>query len=251
MIGIVDALDRPTSVEPRAKWCGTFLALYASLALLVRCATYGSRALYEFTWACNIVMALASFGMLTGRHLVVQAAMVAVSPDQILWYVDMGGLLATGAFPVGVAKYIFWDDTSWSRVITTMHHLWFLPLCIYSLDGTRQLMGLGVGGCLWAMCVVLSRWLIPKSLPGGHGGHLMKEPPIKMKEGIASDTYLNINCSHEMWKDVPLFSSLSSANPVLHVSRTCVVGFIAISVSHTLIECSIALAKSGASLVSL
>ncbi|CAM9113023.1 unnamed protein product, partial [Discosporangium mesarthrocarpum] len=167
----------------------------------------GSRALYEFVWACNIAMVLASYSLLTGRNLVAHAAMVAVSPDQLLWYIDIVGLLTTGTFPVGVAKYIMWKDTSWTRIITTTHHLWFLPLCIYGLDGSRHTTSVRLGIFMWAICVALSRWLIPLSLTYHHQGKLhQRKNYFPGQNGSPSSTfYLNINCSHEMWKDVPMF----------------------------------------------
>lgn len=43
----------------------------------------------------------------------------------------LGFLLTLGRkFPVGVAKYLTWPETSWARRITSTHHMWFIPYCL-------------------------------------------------------------------------------------------------------------------------
>ena len=48
-------------------------------------------------------------------------------------YIDIGVFLVKGKFPVGVAKYIIWPETSKLRLLTTFHHLWFLPVCLWEI----------------------------------------------------------------------------------------------------------------------
>lgn len=47
-------------------------------------------------------------------------------------YVDVLGFFLTPGrkFPIGVAKYITWPETSWARRLTSTHHLWFIPVCL-------------------------------------------------------------------------------------------------------------------------
>jgi hypothetical protein len=47
-------------------------------------------------------------------------------------YVDVLGFLLTlgRKFPLGVAKYVTWPETSWARRLTSTHHLWFIPYCL-------------------------------------------------------------------------------------------------------------------------
>jgi len=48
-------------------------------------------ALYEATWLCNTTLFMAFLGFRTERILIVMAHAVAVSIDQVLWYVDLFG----------------------------------------------------------------------------------------------------------------------------------------------------------------
>ena len=45
--------------------------------------------LYEVTWLCNSTMFLGALGLWTNRDIIVLGQVVAVSIDQVLWYVDL------------------------------------------------------------------------------------------------------------------------------------------------------------------
>lgn len=53
-------------------------------------------------------MLLAAFGLYTNDSVLIRAALVAVSVDQILWYIDVFSFITTRKFIIGVAKYIIW-----------------------------------------------------------------------------------------------------------------------------------------------
>lgn len=53
-------------------------------------------------------MMAAAIGLMTGDPQLVRVALVAVSLDQMLWYIDLGAYLVIRKFPIGVAKYIVW-----------------------------------------------------------------------------------------------------------------------------------------------
>ena len=71
------------------------------------------------------------YGLLTQDGRLLEAALITVSVDQILWYVDILGFVVKRKFPVGVAKYLVWPETSNLRRFTSTHHLWFIPLIQY------------------------------------------------------------------------------------------------------------------------
>lgn len=48
-------------------------------------------AVYEFTWLCNSCLILGPIGIITKRPLLIMGPAIAVSIDQILWYVDWIG----------------------------------------------------------------------------------------------------------------------------------------------------------------
>ena len=56
-----------------------------------------------------------------------------ISVDQVLWYVDLIGYVFTKKFVIGVAKYITWPETTKLRLMTSSHHLWFIPLLIITI----------------------------------------------------------------------------------------------------------------------
>ena len=49
------------------------------------------------------------------------------------WYVDCVGLLFFNKLPIGVMKYLFWKETPLSNKITCTHHLWFIPLIMFTI----------------------------------------------------------------------------------------------------------------------
>ncbi len=68
-----------------------------------------------------------------GNSLLVGASLVAICFDQTLWYLDILSFLLRKKWLVGVASYLSWPETTMLKRITTMHHLWFLPLGLYTL----------------------------------------------------------------------------------------------------------------------
>lgn len=50
----------------------------------------------------------------------------------------MIGYLTTGKFPVGVAKYLTWPETTKIRLLTTTHHVWFMPLILMTLKNMKK-----------------------------------------------------------------------------------------------------------------
>ena len=76
-------------------------------------------------------MFMAAIGCFTGDDFVIRAVVVIVSTDQILWYFDLTGYVLKRKFYVGVSKYIVWPQTTKIRLLTTFHHIWFLPLCLF------------------------------------------------------------------------------------------------------------------------
>ena len=48
-------------------------------------------ALYESTWLCNSTLYMVTLGLYSQRYVLVLSHVVAVSIDQVLWYVDLTG----------------------------------------------------------------------------------------------------------------------------------------------------------------
>lgn len=178
---------------------------------------------YELTWLCNsaLVMGCLSFGIgiqwqssstthneslswiLQRRPMVASAACIAVSIDQILWYVDLLGYLFLQKFPIGVMKYLTWEQTLWIDRLTCTHHLWTIPLILYGANVELNWDSFYLSIYIVVIHVLLSRWMTPGCIQSGND----KKDPQHYR-------YLNVNLSHELWRDISLpFLQISIDNP--------------------------------------
>lgn len=192
--------------------------------------------LYELTWLCNstLVMGCLSFGFVGGgchdrlddgrrswlfrrRPLVATACGVAVSVDQVLWYVDLAAWIAVGKFPVGVMRYLTWEQTLWIDRFTCTHHLWTIPLLLRGAGAPLTWDSFHLSAYVVSVHVLLSRWMTPHcirigteaDIDGVDGKDLGsgKDDPQRYR-------YLNVNLSHELWKDISFpFLQISRDNP--------------------------------------
>ena len=87
--------------------------------------------MYQFIWACNQCLLIGGFAMITRNSNLLRTTVIVISLDQILWFIDIGGYLIFRKFYVGVAKYIIWEETSKMRLLTTFHHIFYIPLVLW------------------------------------------------------------------------------------------------------------------------
>lgn len=105
--------------------------------------------------------------------------------------------IPSGVFPVGVAKYLTWPETSWTTRVTCTHHLWTIPLLLTASGGVVSYSSYFLSLIIMITNVSLSRLMIPNELRVGK----------KYK-------YLNVNLSHELWKDINIeFLRINYDNP--------------------------------------
>ena len=178
--------------------------------------------MYELTWLCNstLLMGSIAFGgfdngettnwFLKRRPLVATACCIGVSIDQVLWYVDLVGYLALGKFPVGVMKYLTWQQTLWIDRLTCTHHLWTIPFFIYASNDQLGFNSFQLSVCIVTIKVCVSRWLTP------HCIQIIKDD--EDAKGAKFDPhryrYLNINLCHELWRDITFrFLQISHDKP--------------------------------------
>jgi len=198
-----------------------FLLAYTALLIGWRALQTGPHSFLETIWACNQSMIMAATGMLTSRPLLVAAAVAAVAGDQIAWYADVIGYLASGGkkFPIGVAKYLTYpENRALSKRLTSSHHVWFIPLCLWVLAGHGGMAFRAYYlSCLFTSSLaVWARFFTPKILR------------IKsQKEGM----YMNINGAYEFWKDikVPFLHVLDNRHPLLYLPFLFVTGNLSVN----------------------
>jgi calcium/calmodulin-dependent protein kinase I len=176
---------------------GLAILLYLCILHSSRCLTLGWHYLGEILWGCNIALLLSGVGIATNRPMMVGTAVCVVAVDQLCWYIDVLGYVATRKFPVGVAKYMTAPTTTWVHAITGTHHLWFIPVAL-----------------LW----LASHGGIP---PGSYWGSVATTSviatlarmftPFAVRQGLnAQDVRVwNINLAYEFYDDVAI--------PPLHV----------------------------------
>ena len=109
---------------------GLILLSYLVILLSARSITLGLFFAGEILWGCNFALLLAGIGMWTNCAFTVGTAICIVAVDQVCWYFDVVGLMLTGDFPVGVARYMASPKTTWVHFVTGTHHLWFMPVSI-------------------------------------------------------------------------------------------------------------------------
>jgi len=176
---------------------------YVTILLMTRLLTntpgvHKYSVLYEFCWLCNSSLVFGAFGLYSCRPLIATGFAVAVSIDQLLWYVDIIGYILSGMrkFPIGVCKYLFWKNTQWSSRISCTHHFWTIPIMIYGCSGLKCWWGSWLLNIVLVLLhVLLARWLTPFkiSLSKEKGNVMSEESQIK---------YLNVNLCYELWGDI-------------------------------------------------
>jgi hypothetical protein len=180
---------------------GIFLALYSLWFLPWRiCFSNPGKIprnslVYEYTWLCNGTLVLGSLASLSNRPIISSGCCVTVGIDQLLWYVDLIGYYCfAGKFPVGVAKYLTWPETNNALRVTCTHHLWTIPLLMTTSGGRFPVASYILSFLLMVLNVCLSRVMIPAEIV----------VPITTIQGEAKSLrkYLNVNLSHELWKDI-------------------------------------------------
>jgi len=190
--------------------CAGFLFGYYLLLFISRYATEKQKTVYDMLWACNICIILSIFALITNKPILVGAALITISCDQLLWYFDILGYIVTRKFHIGVAKYLTWPEIPLSNKLTSTHHLWFMPLLGYVL---KDVGGLHFEAFIISIILTATLWLLARILtPRTLAGHKDK-----------ADIYFNINLSWELWKDIPVpflakFSKNASFWPILIAS---------------------------------
>ena len=125
----------PVQLHPKAIEIGYFMIFYLCFLFISRIYYCGSCVLYEYLWCCNVGMIFASIGLLTNRPILISLSCFAVALDQLCWWIDLILYLIFKKHIIGVMKFLSHPKTKLIQKITSFHHWWFIPLCMFSLNG--------------------------------------------------------------------------------------------------------------------
>jgi hypothetical protein len=165
---------------------GLFLVSYFVMLAVYRYSVRGTAGAYDLLWLCNMALLVAGVACLFNLPELVACTCGAVAFSHVSWNLDVILWSLDKGMPFGTASYLLWPGTSAWEIVTTLHHVWMIPLLAVALRrvGKRfvfshMLKGMALPGVL----VPLSYYVTPKT----HG-----------------ETYLNINMSHEFWPGSPI-----------------------------------------------
>ncbi len=165
---------------------GLFLVLYFLVLAVYRYTIRGTAGVYDLLWLCNMALLVSGLACLFDLPELAACTCGAVAFSHVSWNLDVLLWSLGKGMPFGTASYILWPTTSAWEIVTTLHHVWMIPLLAATLRrvGKRfvfshMLKGMALPGVL----VPASYYLTPKT----HG-----------------ETYLNVNMSHEFWPGSPI-----------------------------------------------
>jgi hypothetical protein len=196
---------------PRHKKFAIFLGVYTFIVLLARIKDYKNLALYNMLWQCNISLVSTVLGLWLGKTDLTAAGVVGVSAVNTLWYPDIISLLIRGKFVVGAAGFLTAKETSFFTALTTLHHLWFIPVILYKVR-SLPFRGFKLSVLMYLIMANFCRFFIPYQI---------------QKDGRTH--YMNVNMTYEAWKDVK-YSFVRFADRNIYLESPWYVTFVALSV---------------------
>mmetsp|Transcript_19080 Transcript_19080/g.24888 ORF Transcript_19080/g.24888 Transcript_19080/m.24888 type:complete len:296 (-) Transcript_19080:60-947(-) len=238
--GLVNDYLSPDSLPQMSNassFWASLLGFYLIFMLTIRSFSMDViRLMYEMLWACNVAMLIAIYGFMTNRPRLVSAATMSVSIDQVMWYVDVVGFILSRmvsskpVWIVGVAKYLVWPETSWGRRITSIHHLWFIPMTIYTvgiptyscntMNSQISVFHSFMVDFTLSMFIVVVIAILARILTPFHENSSSPSTSTIAKTSTTVSVYLNINLVYEVWPDVKVpILQCSHPNPIIHLSR--------------------------------
>ncbi|CAI5712260.1 unnamed protein product [Peronospora destructor] len=203
-----------------------FIGLYTMMLVFSRFYEHGTYVLYEMLWGCNVSLVLAIMALSLSNPFLVGVAMVTVSGDHLLWYIDTLSFVLTGKFITGAMKYLTYpENRSFSKTFFATHHWWFLPVCFYTTTAHGGMHGSSfMGSC------VLTSFL---------AAYCRAFTPFEVRvPGSESILYLNVNGGYAFWRDIdiPLLHLLDHHHPALYIPFLSIVGnLVANGFPHILI----------------
>ncbi len=201
LVNAVEAAPELRDYAPHRSYYHPNIAAFIAVYYVILCASRwyesDSHVLYEMLWGCNMAMLFSVIAMLTNSPLLAALGGALVTVDQLFWYIDCLGFFLTGCkkFPLGVAAYLLWPTTATMKKITAFHHLWFLPLLLYTLGWTFPVNSFLLSAIVSIVLSLCGRFLTPYYC-------LLPKPKSAPADEPHKVLYLNINFGYAFWKDI-------------------------------------------------
>ncbi|TDH66762.1 hypothetical protein CCR75_002151 [Bremia lactucae] len=206
---------------------GAFVALYTAMMVLSRFYEHGTYVLYEMLWGCNISLVLVVMALYFSKPFLVGVAMVTVSGDQLLWYLDFFSYIFCGKFIMGVMTYLTYpENRSISKTVFATHHLWFLPLLLMAVRIQITCGHGGMHGSSFVGSSILTTFLAI---------FCRAFTPFQARvPGSEHVVYLNVNGCYEFWKDIdiPLLHLFDQQHPALYLPFLAIAGNLVANVQN-------------------
>lgn len=160
--------SKKLTVQPRplSFFAGISIIIYVLCFLCARHYHRGSgEGLYTFLWVSNFSLLMGALGMILQNSTVIGTSVACVAFSHLAWNYDLFHWMVFNTIPIGRLSYIIddeYDDIWW----TTLHPLWYVPLCFAVLYCDYPLKGLELKCWYYAtlinlICTLLTRfWCI-------------------------------------------------------------------------------------------
>jgi len=193
-----------------AFYAGLFMIVYYFFVAIVRYNIRGFAGFCDIFWLCQLSCLIASIGCFIHNADIITFTFGLVSAPHGLWVLDLLLFFVLGHFPIGMSSYLLWPTTEKIEILTTLHHIWFVPLCFTVLykNGRPTLSMIPYHMFGGFILLTLSGLLLPLTLDGH---------------------YLNVNIAHQCWSDIPDW--IPKFNPpewpwMAHILYTAIAGGI-------------------------
>lgn len=137
---------------------------------------------------------------------------MVVAIDQLCWYVDVVSFLLRGKTLVGVVDYLKSpENRTLRRILTSGHHLFFIPLLVWVRRSLPPLQVLPASVLTLSAQLLRGRgvidrrsWLLSGVITSCLGCCGRMVPKELHYRGVKGPVYVNVNAAHEFWRDVKI-----------------------------------------------
>jgi len=168
---------------------GLFLLAYITYFCYVHSLEPVSNGSYDVLWLCNLSLVLAAVGMLVQNPVIIGTAAGCVAFSHMSWMFDVTYWVLFDTFQIGRAQYLEeheFDNLWW----TTLHHVWFIPLCLTVLH--IDYYSFGVKMYSWVYTVGIYAFMATVA----YFGFISKDVPSSLK---LHQYVFDLNTGHEFW----------------------------------------------------